>query len=165
MVNEFLDKLMKNNLFNKDEFFSSNQNLKIDLLIKLYKEGKINNENNNEDYYKDIMVLINDIRNDLDGKIKKKKLDAFLNNDKSFIKERLGLLKIILPIDINEEYKKLKEKNDKINEDIKKLKYIKDNIIIYYPETYQTLIQHIIKIIQENQNKKIADFAKENNKD
>ena len=40
IIIEFLNRLMKNNLFNKNEFLSSNPNLKIDLLIKVYKEEK-----------------------------------------------------------------------------------------------------------------------------
>ena len=163
-INDFLDELMKNNIFTKDEFFSSNKNLKIDLLIKLYKADKI--QNNDTEYYHNIDELINRIKEDLEGDILKKKLDAFLINDESFKKERLerlGLIKFIISkFDPNEEYEKIKKKNDAINKEIEKIKYIKDNIIIYYRETYQKLIQNIINIIRDNQNKKISDFSKEN---
>ena len=35
---------MEKNLFTKDEFFSNSQNLKISLIYKLYKKGKIQNK-------------------------------------------------------------------------------------------------------------------------
>ena len=85
ILNEFLKKLMKNNLFTKEEFFSSNKNLKISLLYKLFIDGKIQkytqaneqkntqeNEQKSDDYYGVIQSRLDEIRNELDGEIKKK---------------------------------------------------------------------------------------------
>ena len=114
---------MKNNLFTKDEFFSSSKNLKISLLYKLFKNGKIqkytqeneqkNTQENekNDDYYGIIQNRLDEIRNELDGEIKKKQLEEFLNNDENFIKERLGLINLILEgFNSDDEYLKLKNK-------------------------------------------------------
>ena len=61
----------------------------------------------------------------------------------------------------NEKYTQLKKINENINKDINKLKYIKDNIIIYYKETYQDIIKKIIEVIRENKNKKINYYKGE----
>ena len=157
MINEFLKRLMKNNLFTKEEFFSSNKNLKISLLYNLFEKGKI--QKNDEEYYEDITHLLDDIRKEIDGEIKKKKLEEFLNNDKSFIIERLSLINLILEgFNPEEVYLKLKKTIDEINKNIDKLKYIKENIIIYHGEFYQQIIRRIIEIIQYNQNKKINEY-------
>ncbi len=92
-------------------------------------------------------------------KLKKKKLEEFLKNDESFIKQRLSLINLILYIfNPDEEYIILKNKIKEINDDIEKLKYIKDNIIIYYPVLYEDIIKRSMKIIKDNQNKKIIDY-------
>ena len=148
---------MEKNLFTKEEFFSGHQNLKILLLCKLYEKGKI--QKNEEEYYENIEHLITDIRKEIDGEIKKKKLEEFLKNDESFIKQRLSLINLILYIfNPDEEYIILKNKIKEINDDIEKLKYIKDNIIIYYPVLYEDIIKRSMKIIKDNQNKKIIDY-------
>jgi hypothetical protein len=41
IINEFIKKLMKENLFTKEEFFSCNKNFKIALLSQLFEEEKI----------------------------------------------------------------------------------------------------------------------------
>ena len=157
--NEFLKKLMKNHLFTKEEFFSNNENLKISLLYKLYKKDKINNDNKEEDYYQNIFGLLNEIRGDIDGNIEKKKLDEFLKNEESVVKERLSLIKIILDtFDPDKKYEDLKKQNEVINEFINHLIYIKDNIIIYYKESEQDLIKKLIETIKDNKNKKISQY-------
>ena len=157
IINEFLKELISKNLFKKDEFFSSNKNLKILLLYKLYEKGKI--QKNEEDYYENIMNLLAEIRKDIDGKIRKSKLEEFLKNEKSFIIQRLSLIKLIVQsFNPDEQYAQLKKINDKINEDINTLKYIKDNIILYYKESYQGIIERIIDVIKNNHYKKLEDF-------
>ena len=47
IINDFFKKLMKKNLFTKEEYFSGKQNLKITLLYKLYEHGKIKKTNEN----------------------------------------------------------------------------------------------------------------------
>ena len=158
IVNEFLRKLMEKNLFTKEEFFSKNPSLKISLLYRLYETKKI--KKNEEDYYLNIEDLLGDIRKDIiEGNILKRKLDEFLNNDESFIIQRLSLINIILEtFNPSEEYIKLKKKNEEINAYIGKLKYINENIIIYFKETYQDKIKQLIDTIKDNQNKKIKEY-------
>ena len=69
--------------------------------------------------------------------------------------QRLSLIKLILVgFNPDEQYNKLK----KINNDINELKYIKDNILIYYKDFYQDNIIRIIEVIKNNQNKKIIEY-------
>ena len=164
LKNEFLKKLIDKNLFTKEEFFSNNQNLKISLIYRLYEKGKI--KDTKEEYYVSLINLLNDIRNDLDGKISKKKLEEFLKNDESFIKERLSLIKLVLQTyNPNDQYLLLKDLNNNINKDIKKLKFIKDNIIIYFKETYKNIIKKLIDTIKDNQNNQIQEYGKGKIKD
>ena len=162
--NEFLNILFKKNLFTQEEFFSDNQSLKISLLYKLYIKGKI--KSNEEEYYGSIFKLLNDIKDDIGGKIKKKKLEEFLKNDESFIKERLELIKLVLQtFEPDEQYQNMKKINEEMNEDIKKLKFIKDNIIIYFKETYKDMIKTLIDTINNNQNKETQQYNKGKMKD
>ena len=157
IINEFLKKLMEKHSFKKEEFFSKNQNLKITLLYKLFEKGKI--KKSEEEYYLNIEDLLQSIRKDIDGDIKKKTLDEFLKNDKSFIIQRLSLINIILEaFNASKEYEKLVNKHKEINENINKLRDIKDNIIIYYKETHQDIIKRLMDTIQSNQNKKIKEY-------
>ena len=55
------------------------------------------------------------------GNIKKSKLEEFLKNEPSFVKQRLSLIKIILEgFNPEEQYEELKRKNDEINKKEKK---------------------------------------------
>ena len=121
ITDEFLNELLdKYNLFNKKEFFSSNKSLKILLLSKLNERGVL--QKNNNEYYDEIEKLMQSIKQDLDGEIKKKTLDEFLTIEDSIVKKRLSLLGIIFEsYNPNDEYYRLKEINKKINEDINKL--------------------------------------------
>jgi len=138
------------------------------LLFSLHKKGKI--LKNDEEYYEKIIKLLQDIRGDLDGKIRKNKLEEFLKIDESLtnkrisfkesiINRRLNLIKLILEgFNPEKEYNELKRKFDKINEDITKLKFIKDNIIIYFNETYQDILERLIEVINNSQNKEIKQY-------
>ena len=95
----------------------------------------------------------------LEGKSKKFKLEEFLKIEKSLIIKRLSLIKLIIPaFNPDEIYAYLKKTNDKINEDMKKLDYIKDNIILYYPQTFQDIMESVMEINKNNQYKKLEDF-------
>jgi len=157
IINEFLHKLMEKNLFTKDEFFSGSKNMKISLFYKLYEKGKI--KKSEEEYYEKIMHLLDSIEKDIEGNIKKSKLEEFLKNEPSFIIQRLSLIKLVLEgFNPDEQYAQLKKRNDDINKDINELKYIKDNIIIYHKDFYQDIIKRIIEVIKNNQNKKIIEY-------
>ena len=85
IINEFLKILIEKNLFTKDEFFSGNKNIKILLFYKLYEKGKL--KKNEEEYYEKIAHLLDAILKDIEGNIKKSKLEEFLKNNPSFIKK------------------------------------------------------------------------------
>ena len=92
ILNKLLD---KNNLFKKEEFFSSHKNLKILLLYKLNEKGILQNNDKNE-YYNNLQELMKSIKVDLYGEIKKKTLDEILKIEEPIIKRRLSLPDIIL---------------------------------------------------------------------
>ena len=156
-INEFVKQLMEKNLFTKDEFFSGSQNLKIILIYKLYKKGKI--QKKEEEYYENLIQLLDEIKKDIEGNIKKSKLEEFLKNEPSFVKQRLSLMKIILEgFNPEEQYDELKRKNDEINKEIEELKNFKDNIILYFKESQQDIIKSIIEVLKNNKNKRIIEY-------
>ena len=160
VLNEFLDKLMDKNLFTKEEFFANKYNIKIALLYKL-NERKIIKESE-EDYYKDIIKLIESIKEEIEGNIKKQKLEEFLKNED--IEKRLGLINLIHEnYNPDEVINNLKEKINKINEDIKILNVTKDNIILYYKCSYKDLIKELIKIIKDSEDQKINEYIEGGN--
>ena len=157
IINNFLEKLMEKNLFKKEDFFSGKSNIKITLLYKLYEKGKI--KENDSKYYENIIALLKDIKNDLDGDIKKRKLDEFMKNDESFIIQRLSLIKLIFgDYNPDNQYEELKRRSKSIDEDLKNLRFIKDNIILYFQVNYKEIIKKLSDIIQDNQNKKLNDY-------
>ena len=156
LANEFLKILIQKNLFTKEEFFSCKQNIKIILLYQLFEEKLI--KENYEKYYKHLYSLLDDIRRDIYGNIKKKQLEEFLKNDESIIKKRLSLFNIILDLYTpNENFINLKKINDEINSLVKKLKYIKDNIEIYFKESFKDIINRIFTYIKNYKNMKIKE--------
>jgi len=160
MVNEFLEILITKNLFNKDEFFSCSENYKILLLYNLY--NLYNNNERKKKFIKEFYENVLDaIQRDIEGNIKKYKLEEFLNNKEKVVKQRLELIKLILPaFDPEYKYKYLTETNEKINKNINVLRKIKDNIKIYYKDFYQEIIQNITEVIKTSQNQKINEFQK-----
>ena len=114
ILNEFLQKLIEKNLFTEDEFFSCNQNIKISLLYKLYEKGII--KKNEEEYYKRITHLLDEIKKDIEGNIQKSKLEKFFKNERSLIIQRLSLIKLILKgFNPDEQYTILKKRFDDLN--------------------------------------------------
>ena len=109
IINEFLEKLMKNNLFEKDDFFSSKQDYRIILLCELYEKDKI--KNNQQEYYDNIINLLTKVRNDIEGEIKKSKLEEFFKIEESLVIKRLKLIKLVLPgFNPKDRYEELKIK-------------------------------------------------------
>ena len=156
MVNEFLEKLITKNQFTKEEFFSYSTNYKILLIYNLYKKKKI--EKFIKDFYEN---TLDSIQKDIEGNIKKYKLEEFLNNKENIVKQRLELIKLILPaFDPEDKYEQLKKRNEEINKDLNDLSKIKDNIIIYYKEYYQDIITRITEVIKTSQNQKIIEYKK-----
>ena len=90
----FLEKLMKKCQFTKEEYYSKNENKKIDLLYELNEKGKLE-KNDEHNYYGEIEKIIQQINDDLNGEIIIKKLEDFLENEEKLVKKRLGLIKII----------------------------------------------------------------------
>ena len=157
MIEEFYQTLINKNLFNKEEFFSSNKSYKILLLSKLQEKKKI--KKIIKDSYQKIL---DSIQIDIDRNIKKSKLEEFLKNGKDSVTKRLELIKItVQSYDPEEIYTQLKKINDNINEDINKLRERKENLFLYFKEGYyQNLNQRINDIIRTNQNQKITDYKK-----
>ena len=85
----FFKELMKKCVFKKEEFYSTEENNKINLLCELYKEKKI------EKISGEIQNTLDDIINDIDKEeIEKKKIEEFLKNTEEVAKKRLALIKI-----------------------------------------------------------------------
>ena len=70
-----------------------------------------------------------------------------MKNDEYIIKQRLSLIKIIdeefIP---DEEYSNLKKLNGEINKFITELCYIKENIIIYFKETFEVNLKKLTEV-------------------
>ena len=169
LFNDFLNKLISENKFTKEEFFGGNKNIKILLLYNLYKKYKDYEQLKKKKIYDIIKnhyeVILDDIQKDIDnGYIKKNRLEDFLNNEEHLVKQKLELIKIIIT-EYNEveKYEKLKKTNDEINKNIEILKKIKNNIIIYYKEKYKKEIQKIKEGVEKSKNKQIREFNERGN--
>ena len=146
---EFFEKLLSENSFTKEEFFSSKKSNKIELFYNLYEKGIIKNDNS--EYSELLFKLLNEIEKSLGGIIQKKELNEFLLNNESIIIKRLSLIKLISKdFDPHDIYERLKIMNNNVNNDLKKLVYIKDNLLIYHSSTYKEIINQITDIIQGN---------------
>ena len=162
--NTFLGQLMNKYLFTKDEFFSNKENRKISLLYNLYKNKIL--ENNKEKYYKKIDELLTRIRKDIDGDIKKKKLEEFLENKKDVVKRRLSLIKIILnDYEPEQIFEDLKKKVKCINEDIEILNEIKKYLIIFHQNKHRNDINKMTEIIKDLEEGKIKEYEKQKYKE
>ena len=160
-IKTFLKGLFEKNLFSKNEFFSKYNDIKLELFYSLFEKGKIKKVNKKD--FEKIFKILSEIEIDIKGNINKKTLEEFLQNNESIIKKRLSLINIINEeFDINHEYSILKKQINEINIYIKQLKYIRDNIIIYYKKTYEDIIKEINNIIKNNQTiKELLEKKKE----
>ena len=160
ILDEFLNNLLtEKNLFKRDEFFSNKEDQKIALLWALYEKEIL--EDNSEEYYDKISKLMKTIYDTLDKlKIKKRKLDEFLNIDESFIIKRLELIKIISKNIWNpkDKYEELKKINNDIKNNISRLEFIYKNIRLYYKVDYRETINKLYNTIKDNDNKEICEF-------
>ena len=144
---EFLKELLQKIIFTKEEFFLSDKNIKISLLINLYEKGTINN--NNIKYFESTIELLENVYRDIRGNITKKTLDEFLLNEKSVIIRKLEIIKLIIEaFNPEAEFELLKKENIEINNGIKKLQYIRDNIIIYHKNEYEDIIKKLENIFK-----------------
>ena len=155
---KFYNELLKFCLFTTKEFYSNYENPKITILIKLYEKGRLNLTLEDINFW-DLEELLKDIKNEIDGDIKKKTLEAFLENGKEFVVKRLKLIKIILneyePEDV---YKEKKEDIKNINEDIKELIFIKNSLLIYHRYSYLDKIQEITEVIKNLEEREIRYY-------
>ena len=162
-IYEFLEKLIENNLFTKEEFFSNTKNLKIELMYELYNKGIIDKtKQNNQNFFTKIEKVLTIILNDLDGNIKKKKLEEFLKMDDIIIRQRLSLINIILKLgyDPNEKFKTLKNDYKEMSKDIDDLIFIRDNIIKYFKDTYKDIIKNLIDYTKAQEKININQYKK-----
>ena len=86
----FLKQIMKKCKFIKDEYYSTAENKKINLMCALYEKKKLTEVKG------DIATVLAQITNDIDKlEIEKKKLDEFFQNKEEIIFKRLGLIKLV----------------------------------------------------------------------
>ena len=161
----FMEKLIEECKFEKNEFYSNKENDKIKLLCKLNSLKKLIINDNNGGYL--LQNILDDIINYLEKfLITKKQLEEFLNikNDgnnyyKNSAIEKLALIKIIMPsYNPIEKYEKYKKIIIEINNRIEELKYIKDSLIIFHQNIYRNEIRNIIDIIKNIETGKIRRF-------
>ena len=159
-INEFFEKLIENNLFTENDFFSCKQNYRILLIYELYEKGKFKSCFG-EEYYEKIIDLLFKIHEYI-HEIEKSKLEEFLRIEQSQAIQRLKLFKLILSgYDPEEEYEQMKNINNKINQQITKFEYIKDNIIIYHKEIFKVTIKELIDVTNNQDKRKISYYLGE----
>jgi hypothetical protein len=139
----FFKELMKKCKFKKDEFYSTEENNKINLLCELYKEKKL------EKISGEIQTTLDEIIIDIDkGEIERKKIEEFLKNKEEIVKKRLGLIKIRFDgFGPENAHDKLNKTLESITEDIEKLTYIKSALSKFQRERYKNEIRQMIEII------------------
>ena len=222
------EKLLQKCEFNKDEFFSNQENFKIKTLIELKKELEKSSQNEDDDKNEinplnlpsiaekgneaaiNIMNTLDDIIQDLDkGKIIKKNLEIFLkikrpkshlksqqdktnesrdintnskekeknnqelenkekeNENEKYeeeVKEKLGLISLVLKYSPVEKYSEYKKIIIEINKKVVKLIFIKDSLLIFHKNKFIKDIQSITSIINDIENSPIINFKNEEKK-
>jgi hypothetical protein len=150
----FLKELMKKCYFTRDEFYSKEENNKINLLCSLYESKKITKLSG------DIETTLNQIINDIDKEeIDKKKIEQFFENSEEVVKRRLKLIKLVFNnFSPENAYDKLKNTLKDIMNDINILNHNKKSLSIFQKDTYQTEIREMIKYINLLENIKIKDY-------
>ena len=144
---DFMEGLMKECQFTKEEYYSNNENKKIDLLCELNEKKKIE-KMEESNYYGNIEYTIDQIYKDLQGEILIEKLEQFLENEEKKVKKRLGLIKLYdISFDPETQYENLKQINEKIKTDIQELNSIKSTLLTFYRNRYQKEIRDIIDVI------------------
>ena len=155
---KFLKEILEKCEFTKEEFYSNNENKKINILCDLNDLGKLNIFGmENITYDIKLESKLDDIRNDLEkGLINIKQLEEFLKS-KNIIK-KLGL--VLYDYDPYKKYDKLKGIVEEAKKDLNKLKWIKDCILIFHKTRYRNEIKTIINIINDLETKAIFEFRR-----
>ena len=150
----FLEELMKKCKFTREEFYSTEENNKINLLCTLYEKKKI------EKISGDIETTLQDIINDIDKEeIDKKTLEEFFTNSEEVVKRRLGLIKLKFDnFGPENAHYKLKKILENIKNDIKILSHNKKSLSIFQRERYQDEIKKMIDFIKKLENIKIKEY-------
>ena len=184
------EKLLEKCDFTKEEFFSNNENYKIQTIYLLNEELKKEQLKLNILEIKDtnkaaanLISVLDNIKNELEnGQIIKKDLEKFLNIKKSEENEenkiniskqaneendnysinKLDLITLILDkYDPQQKYYEYKKKISLINEKVNKLKFIKEHLMIFHRNLYHEDINKITKILDDIEKIKIKDFNAE----
>ena len=156
----FLKDLMKKCRFTKNEFYSTEENNKINLLCSFYEKKKIHK------IHVDIESTLDEIINDINrGEINKKKLEEFLGNTEEVAKRRLDLINLVfLHFNPESAYNKLNGALKQIKNDIEVLSHIKRSFSNYQKEMnlnkYEDKINLINDYINKLENIKIKDYQK-----
>jgi len=156
----FLKDLMKKCRFTKNEFYSTEENNKINLLCSFYEKKKI------DKIHVDIESTLDEIINDINrGEINKKKLEEFLGNTEEVAKRRLDLINLVfLHFNPESAYNKLNGALKQIKNDIEVLSHIKRSFSNYQKEMnlnkYEDKINLINDYINKLENIKIKDYQK-----
>lgn len=134
---------MTNYYFTKAEFYSNEENDKINSLCSLYEKNQI------KKIPADMEVIMNQILADIDKQeIDKKTLEKFLENPEEVVIRRLNLLRIVFYIfDPRPAYDRLKIILDSINRDIEVLTHIKDSLSIFHKNKYEREIKELTSYI------------------
>ena len=150
----FLKQIMKKCKFIKDEYYSTAENKKINLMCALYEKKKLTEVKG------DIATVLAQITNDIDKlEIEKKKLDEFFQNKEEIIFKRLGLIKLVMEhFDPKNSYDTLKNTLNSINDGIIVLSKIKKSLSIFQKETFHDKIIKMTEFINKLENIKIKEY-------
>lgn len=134
---------MTNYYFTKAEFYSNEENDKINSLCSLYEKNQI------KKIPADMEVIMNQILADIDKQeIDKKTLEKFFENPEEVVIRRLNLLRIVFYIfDPRPAYDRLKLILYSINRDIEVLTHIKDSLSIFHKNKYEREIKELTSYI------------------
>jgi len=157
---DFTNELMKECIFTKKEYYSNNENKKINLLCCLNETGKIKIIGQDNKHANIMTNILDEIKKDLEGGyISKKVLEEFLNKTSPKTVENKSTNETVNnKIDKNKNVKD--EKNEKENNKIiQKLGLIKLNIETYDPEAEFRRLGIIIDDIKDKVDK--LNFIKE----
>jgi hypothetical protein len=151
---DFLKELMKKCKFTKEEFYSTQENNKINLLCSLYEKHKIKKISG------DIETELSKIIVDIDKlEIEKKVIEEFFKNPEEVVKRRLKLIKVKFDhFDPGNAYDKIKKILDGITKDIEVLSHIKRSLSIFQREKYQKEIRDIVDYINKLESIKIKEY-------
>jgi hypothetical protein len=145
---------MKKCKFTKEEFYSTQDNNKINLLCSLYEKHKIKKISG------DIETELSKIIVDIDKlEIEKKVIEEFFKNPEEVVKRRLKLIKTKFEhFDPGNAYDKIKKILEGITKDIEVLSHIKRSLSIFQREKYQNEIRDIVDYINKLEGIKIKEY-------